>query len=117
MKTKTLFLGLGLSLIFGSAWAEGVSGAKPEREHKRLENLTPEQKARMEAKRKERLEKYDTNKNGLLDPEEKDKAKADRKKEMMKFDKNGDGQLDDAEKKAAHEARKKEWQEKKDAPK
>jgi hypothetical protein len=105
MNTKTLLLGLGLSLAFGSAWAESGSAAKPEREHKRLENLTPEQKTRMEAKMKERLEKYDANKNGVLDPEEKDKAKADREKEMMKFDKNGDGKLDEAEKKAAHEAR------------
>ena len=48
------------------------------------------------------LEKYDTNKNGVLDPEEKAARKKDRaankEERLKKYDKNGDGKLDETEK-------------------
>lgn len=48
------------------------------------------------------LEKYDTNKNGVLDPEERAKYESDRPlrkaEKMKKYDKNGDGKLDEDEK-------------------
>lgn len=68
------------------------------------------------------LEKFDKNKNGVLDPEEREAAKKARetarpnrdaaarpnKEEMLKkFDKNGDGKLDEAERAAAREDMKK----------
>ena len=59
------------------------------------------------------LEKFDKNKNGVLDPEEKEAAKKERetarppranKAEMLKkFDKDGDGKLDETERAAARE--------------
>jgi Ca2+-binding EF-hand superfamily protein len=58
------------------------------------------------------LEKYDANKNGVLDPEEKEAAKADREKfraerkqrMLERFDANHDGVLDEAEKAEARKA-------------
>lgn len=48
------------------------------------------------------LEKYDANKNGVLDPEEKAAMKKDRAamkaERLKKYDKNGDGKLDETEK-------------------
>jgi len=53
------------------------------------------------------LEKYDANKNGVLDPEEKAAFERDREARraefMKKFDTDGDGQLNDAEKTAMRE--------------
>jgi len=53
------------------------------------------------------IEKYDTNKNGVLDPEEKAAFERDREVRraefMRKFDTDGDGQLNDAEKTAMRE--------------
>jgi hypothetical protein len=53
------------------------------------------------AVRKEILERYDTNKNGLLDPDERavfEKEAPLRKAErLQKYDKNNDGKIDDAE--------------------
>ncbi len=54
------------------------------------------------------LEKYDANKNGVLDPEERDAIKADRQqvraerhqKMLDRFDANHDGQIDPAERQA-----------------
>ena len=50
------------------------------------------------------LEKYDTNKNGVIDPEEKEAMKKDRtarrEERLKKYDKNGDSKLDDTEKAA-----------------
>jgi hypothetical protein len=51
------------------------------------------------------LERFDANKDGVLDPEEKAAAKAafeQRRAEFVKrFDTNGDGKLDDTEREAA----------------
>jgi hypothetical protein len=53
------------------------------------------------------LEKYDANKNGVLDPEEKDAIERDheaRRAEMLKrFDTDGDGKLSDTERQAMRE--------------
>ena len=53
------------------------------------------------------LEKYDTNKNGVLDPEEKavfEKDREARRAEFIKkFDTDGDGQLSDTERQAMRE--------------
>ena len=50
------------------------------------------------------LEKYDTDRNGVLDPEEKAARKKDRAvmkaERLKKYDKNGDGKLDGSEKAA-----------------
>lgn len=49
-----------------------------------------------------KLEKYDTNKNGVIDPEERIAMKKDKlarhEERLKKYDKNGDGKLDDTEK-------------------
>ena len=50
------------------------------------------------------LEKYDKNKNGVLDADEKEAMKKDRQEALKKFDKNGDGKLDEQERAAAKEA-------------
>ena len=53
------------------------------------------------------LEKYDANKNGVLDPEEKAAFERDREARraefMKKFDTDGDGKLSDTEKQAMRE--------------
>ena len=65
----------------------------------------PEMRQRM-------LEKYDLNKNGVLDPEEKEAMKRDheaRRAEMIKrFDTDGDGKLSDSERQAMREQLRKE---------
>jgi hypothetical protein len=64
------------------------------------------------------LQKYDANKNGVLDPEEREAAKKDRQqlktKALEKFDKDGDGKLNEEERAAAREELKKRRQGKKD---
>ncbi len=53
-----------------------------------------------------KLEKYDLNKNGVLDPEERAQMKKDRAElkaeRLKKYDKNGDGKLDESEKATMH---------------
>ena len=65
------------------------------------------------------LEKYDANKNGVLDPAEKELMRKDAKERraevLKKYDKNGDGKLDSAERQQQRDDAKKERQEMKAA--
>jgi len=68
-------------------------------------------KAPRSISRTQMLEKYDTNKNGVLDPEEKAvirkegeaRREAAQKESLKKYDKNGDGKLDQEERAAMRE--------------
>lgn len=100
---KTVYWAAGICAVCFLSATASVSAAegdkpKPARERKAPAAL---------------LEKYDKNKNGVLDPEEKEAAKKERetarparapKAEMLKkFDKDGDGKLDETERAAARE--------------
>lgn len=94
MKSSPLLAFAAVALASAGSLRAQTPGAEP--------SPTPKPTGKERTYSKAILEKYDTNKNGVLDPDERAKYETDRPlrraEKLKKYDKNGDGKIDEDEK-------------------
>ncbi len=92
MKSSSLLAFAAVALASAGSLRAQTPGTEP----------TPKPAVKERTYSKAIMEKYDTNKNGVLDPDERTKYEADRPlrraEKLKKYDKNGDGKIDEDEK-------------------